>query len=69
MFMRVDRSRSVGRCAALGISDDDRFFCTVYDRRPDVCRSFERGSTSCLADRAIKGRRPRRLLEVIHVTS
>lgn len=64
-YMRLDRTGPVGRCAALGIAEDGRFACTVYERRPEICRAFERGSASCLADRAVKGGRPRRLLETL----
>jgi Fe-S-cluster containining protein len=64
-YMRVERTGLVGRCAALGISPSGRFSCEVYARRPEICRAFVRGSHSCLAERAIKGGRPRRLLEVL----
>lgn len=63
-FMRIEPT-PVGRCAALAVVDDGRFACTVYERRPETCRSFARGSVSCLMERALKRDRPRRLLEVI----
>jgi Fe-S-cluster containining protein len=48
-----------GRCAALAIdARDGRFVCTVYDRRPRVCRELERGSPACEGERASKGERP-----------
>ena len=37
-----------GHCAALRI-DGHAFFCTVYDRRPEICRELERGSGQCEA--------------------
>jgi hypothetical protein len=57
-----------GHCAALVVtrSADGRahFACSIYDRRPQVCRDLERGSPSCDAERMVKaawavgGRRP-----------
>jgi Fe-S-cluster containining protein len=35
---------SNGACAAL---DPATRLCTIYDRRPAVCRAFERGSQLC----------------------
>ncbi len=48
-FMRMER----GRCIALA-DDADRLRCTVYERRPDVCRELERGGPACEAERARK---------------
>lgn len=49
-FMRM----SEGRCAALELrrADDGTadFFCTIYERRPQVCRALERGSPQCAAE-------------------
>lgn len=49
-FMRM----SDGHCGALAITrrpDGTRFFaCTIYERRPEICRYLERGSPECLAD-------------------
>lgn len=51
-----------GHCAALEArvtADGVReFFCTVYERRPQVCRDLARGSPECEAERALKGGRP-----------
>jgi len=41
-----------GACIAL---DPDTQLCTIYDRRPQVCRDFERGGALCL--RTVFGRR------------
>jgi uncharacterized protein len=38
-----------GWCAAL---DRDTMLCTIYERRPLVCREFAMGSDECLAERA-----------------
>ena len=48
-----------GRCAALAVSLEPesgarRFFCTIYDRRPQVCRDLARGSPECEAEIARK---------------
>jgi uncharacterized protein len=52
-----------GHCAALTVDlEGRRFWCTVYDRRPEVCRDLERGSPACAGERATKGDRPRILL-------
>ncbi len=50
-----------GHCAALELrrTPDNRpeFFCTVYERRPQVCRDLERGSPQCEGERAAKSDR------------
>lgn len=35
-----------GHCIALK-KDGNRFTCSVYENRPQVCRDFERGSIAC----------------------
>jgi len=46
-FMRMED----GHCAALHVttrrSAPPVFFCTLYDRRPQVCRHLARGSAAC----------------------
>ena len=37
-----------GWCAAL---DRETLLCTIYDRRPWICRAFEMGGQECLAER------------------
>ena len=53
-FMRM----SEGHCAALAIRRTAEgapdFFCTLYDRRPQVCRDLARGSPECLGELAAK---------------
>lgn len=54
-----------GHCAALtvrtGTDGQREYFCTIYDRRPQVCRDLARGSAQCEAeleqkhDRAVGG--------------
>ena len=61
-FMRIEG----GRCAALRIEVPDEvrsrgfdpiartFTCAIYEMRPDVCRSLDRGSSGCRAERHAK---------------
>jgi Fe-S-cluster containining protein len=47
-----------GHCAALIVirPPDGRahFACSIYDRRPEVCRDLARGSPACEAERLVK---------------
>lgn len=54
---------SSGRCAAL-ISDPalGSHACSIYDQRPDVCRSLARGTSVCLSEMRAKAGRPEALL-------
>lgn len=49
---------SDGHCAALDVRVDANqqveYFCTIYDRRPQICRDLARGSPECEGERAIK---------------
>lgn len=48
-FMKM----SGGHCAALTIGPEGRgvrFSCSVYERRPEICRMLERGSPECLGE-------------------
>lgn len=51
-----------GHCAALEVrrSQDGApdFFCTLYERRPQICRDLARGSPEC--DGEIAAKAPRR---------
>jgi len=40
-FRRAMRRGRNRRCIALRGTPDRKVFCTIYDRRPSVCRSFE----------------------------
>ena len=48
-------------CAALAIREipgaGSEFFCTIYERRPQVCRDLARGSAECEGERAAKAAR------------
>ncbi len=50
-----------GHCAALALrrtaEGDPEFFCTIYEKRPQVCRDLERGSPECEGERATKAER------------
>ena len=68
-FMRIDRTdetRPVGRCAALVLDPTaGTFLCSIYERRPEVCRALERGSPSCAGERATKSGRPKIALTLL----
>lgn len=56
-YLRMER----GHCAALRVEENDsgarRYFCTIYDRRPSVCRGLDRGSPECAGELSLKGDR------------
>ncbi len=53
-FMRME----AGHCAALALRPGAApFACTVYERRPAICRQLERGSPACRAERHAKSTR------------
>jgi uncharacterized protein len=51
-----------GHCAALetrkSADGTAEHYCTIYQRRPQVCRDLGRGSPECEAELALKGTRP-----------
>lgn len=56
---RVYMKMTEGHCAALVYEAKAReYLCSVYERRPDVCRWLERGSGQCRAERHEKIDRP-----------
>lgn len=62
---RVYMRMASGHCAALTVGADDMFVCSVYERRPEVCRGLARESPACRAERTLKAERPRALLQQI----
>ena len=50
-FMRVED----GRCVNLQVGGG-RYVCAIYERRPQVCRDYERGGSACDYDRERLGR-------------
>lgn len=63
-FMRLAGAEGgPSRCAALELDPaSGTFLCSVYARRPAVCRELERGSGACQGEIATKGARPARAL-------
>ena len=49
-YMRMDD----GHCAALARDALGQYACQIYERRPEVCRALERGSSACEAERERK---------------
>ena len=56
-FVEIDKwgSRSMARlddgwCAAL---DRNTMKCTIYEKRPMICREFEMGGYECIAERVV----------------
>jgi hypothetical protein len=54
---------SGGHCAALAPRPDPAtgetvHICTIYERRPQICRDLARGSPECEGEIALKGSRP-----------
>ena len=63
-YMRLEG----GHCAALQIAPETgRFTCSIYERRPDVCRWLERGSGYCQAELAEKSPRAAERLVALRV--
>lgn len=54
-YMRLEE----GHCAALALDPETRTFaCSIYEERPDVCRSLERGTGACRGEFETKAGRP-----------
>lgn len=54
-FMKM----TAGHCAALeirpgtAVNPEPEYFCTLYDRRPQICRDLARGSPECEGERDV----------------
>jgi hypothetical protein len=46
--------QGVCRCTALAGTLDEQVTCTIYERRPSVCRGYLRGGTDCLRRLVVK---------------
>ena len=68
-FMRIEgdgAKEPIGRCAALVLDPKTgEYLCSVYERRPDVCRMLDRGSPACAGEREAKRARPHRALALL----
>lgn len=61
-FMRMHE----GHCAALVVEPHSgRFVCSVYELRPETCRTLARASAECAGERHHKHQRTRRALRVV----
>src|SRR5262245_194524 len=65
-FMRIED----GHCAALRIDPGGSgrapsFLCAIYEQRPDVWRSLDRGSGVCRGERHEKAERPLLAVEAL----
>jgi hypothetical protein len=65
-FLRLvptDGQAALHRCVALSFDvEREAFSCSIYERRPQVCRDLQRGSPACHGELAAKADRPRRAL-------
>lgn len=62
-FMKLDGEEGTRRCTALVVDREaGTFMCSIYDRRPQVCRDLERGSGGCAGERDAKRDRAKRSL-------
>lgn len=65
-FMRIEGTEGSRRCAALVVDPKaGTFHCSIYERRPEVCRELERGSGACAGERETKLGRTKVVLTVI----
>lgn len=68
-FMRIEGAEGVRRCAALVVDEAaGTFLCSIYERRPTVCRELERASGACEGERDAKLGRTRVALTVLRKT-
>lgn len=69
-FMKIERvTDAMHKCVALVIdASSGTFACSIYERRPDVCRELERGSGACRGELAVKAERPKRALSILGAT-
>lgn len=65
-FMRIVGAEGTRHCAALVLdAKSGTFLCSVYERRPAICRELERGSGACAGERALKLGRTKVALTVL----
>jgi Fe-S-cluster containining protein len=56
-FMRMRDGHCVALADARGPAGETWHVCSIYERRPQVCRDLERGSPHCEAERVRKAER------------
>jgi Fe-S-cluster containining protein len=39
-----------GHCAALSVTEQGQFFCSIYEKRPAICREISPGDPQCQAE-------------------
>ena len=62
-FMRLAGAAGVQRCAAITVdAAAGTLSCSIYARRPQVCRDLARGESACSAELDAKAGRPLLLL-------
>jgi hypothetical protein len=66
-FMRIEPvTAGMHMCVALAIdAATGTFACSIYERRPQVCRDLEQGSGGCRGELATKAGRPKRALAML----
>jgi uncharacterized protein len=62
-YMKLDS----GHCIALVIDADGSFLCSIYEKRPDVCRSLERGTGACRGEIVTKSSRAADALQTVQL--
>ena len=53
--MRMTPSTSAALDVRVTPDGAKEFFCTIYERRPEICRDLGRGSPECEAELELKG--------------
>jgi Fe-S-cluster containining protein len=65
----AERRATFRKCVALVLdAEAGTFLCSVYERRPEVCRALEQAGPACLGELHAKHDRPRRSLAVLRDT-
>jgi Fe-S-cluster containining protein len=65
-YMALTARDGVSHCVALTVDPESlTYLCSIYSKRPQICRELERGSPACEGELATKRERPRRTLALI----
>jgi len=57
-YMRMQGGRCVALVSRVGEDGGSWHLCSIYERRPQVCRDLQRGAPECEAELARKPRLP-----------